>query len=102
VRRVAGTIALASWLLPAVAMACPVCFDATDANRGAYLGTTVFLSLLPLAAIGSVLIFLHLRSKRAAGAILPNQPAGLRPINSGAEMNFDVRPRTGKAMDSKG
>ena len=39
-------------LLPAAAVAGPVCGFGEDASRGAYIGTTVFLSLLPLALIG--------------------------------------------------
>ena len=35
-------------LFPDVAHACPVCFDARDENRQAFLATTAFLSLLPL------------------------------------------------------
>ncbi len=38
-------------LLPAQALACAVCFDATDENRRAFLDTTIFLSLLPLVLI---------------------------------------------------
>ena len=72
-KRVALAALIGTWLLPAVALACPVCFSATEANRGAYLGTTVFLSLLPLAVIGSVLVFLRVRSKQAP--ILPNEDA---------------------------
>lgn len=45
-------------LLPAVAYACPVCFDANEANRTAFLVTTVFLSLLPLSMIGGVILWL--------------------------------------------
>jgi hypothetical protein len=30
------------------ASACSVCFDASDENRWAFIGTTIFLSLLPV------------------------------------------------------
>lgn len=41
-------------LLPEAAHACPVCFDARDENRQAFLATTVLLSLLPLGMVGGV------------------------------------------------
>lgn len=43
-------IALA--LLTDAAWACPVCFDPTAQNQTAYLASTIFMSLLPLAVIG--------------------------------------------------
>lgn len=55
--------AAAAWLLPAVALACPVCFDSNEANRDAYLGTTVLLSLLPLAFVGGVVLVLRRRAQ---------------------------------------
>ena len=39
---------------PAVAYACPVCFDANEANRTAFILTTIFLSLLPLGMVGGI------------------------------------------------
>lgn len=48
-------LALAAVLLtPAVAYACPVCFDANEANRTAFIATTIFLSLLPLGMVGGI------------------------------------------------
>ncbi len=73
-KRAALTVLISTWLVPAVAFACPVCFSATEANRGAYLGTTIFLSLLPLAAIGSIVVFLRVRSKQSP--IPPIEDAG--------------------------
>jgi flagellar biogenesis protein FliO len=38
--------------LPALALACPVCGTPTNsATRDAYVGSTIFLSLLPLSLI---------------------------------------------------
>jgi hypothetical protein len=37
--------------LPELAHACPVCFDASDENRRAFVATTVLLSLLPLGMV---------------------------------------------------
>lgn len=33
------------------AFACAVCFDANEETRGAFLGTTIFLSLFPLGMV---------------------------------------------------
>lgn len=46
-----------------VAHACPVCFDARETQRAAFLGTTIFLSLLPLGMIGGLALFLFRRSR---------------------------------------
>ncbi len=56
--------ALLCW--PSLALACPVCFDANEANREAFVLTTVVLSLLPLALIGGMLFYLYLRARRGA------------------------------------
>ena len=49
IRRTASALALAALLLPAAALACPVC-SATgkERNANAFRGTTALLSLLPL------------------------------------------------------
>jgi hypothetical protein len=56
------TVALL-WALPSVALACPVCFSAKEeAERVAFLGTTVFLTALPLIMIGAAIYWLASRS----------------------------------------
>lgn len=64
--RLAPFAALGVWLLPAVALACPVCFDQDAPAREAYLATTIFLSLVPLALIGGLAFVLHRRAKDRA------------------------------------
>lgn len=67
---------------PALALACPVCFDPKETTRSAFLGSTVFLSLLPLLMMGGVGWFIRARvraAKRAARlatvhAIEPTRP----------------------------
>ena len=54
---------LAVSLWPALSFACAVCFDANEETRGAFLGTTIFLSLFPLAIIGGVIYFLYRRAR---------------------------------------
>ena len=51
---------------PALALACPVCFQAKDeASRIAFLATTVFLTALPLLMIGGVVMWLSKRVQAA-------------------------------------
>jgi hypothetical protein len=51
-------------LLPSAAAACAVCVSGTEANRAAFFGTTVFLSLLPLGIIGAGLYWLWRRGRQ--------------------------------------
>ena len=48
---------------PALAQACAVCFDSEDDNRQAFVDTTIFLTVLPLAlfAIGIGLVVHRIR-----------------------------------------
>lgn len=50
---------------PSVAHACPVCFDPRDENRIAFLITTAFLSVLPLAMVGGLALWLRGRWRQA-------------------------------------
>lgn len=61
-------LALALLASPTSAWACSVCFSATDENRAAYLNTTIFLSLFPLALIGGMGLFIwwNIRSNDVA------------------------------------
>lgn len=61
-------------VLPDVASACPVCFDARDENRQAFLATTVFLSLFPLGMVATVGLWVRKRSRE-----LDRQDAAERP-----------------------
>jgi hypothetical protein len=66
VLRATGALVLASALLavlPEVAMACPVCFSASDENREAFLATTAFLSLLPLGMVAGAGFWMRRRSR---------------------------------------
>jgi len=55
-------------VLPELAHACPVCFDARDENRQAFLVTTAFLSLLPLGMVAGAGLWLHKRSREVDAA----------------------------------
>ncbi len=48
--------------LPEAVSACPVCFDARDENRQAFLATTAFLTLLPLGMMAGAGLWLRKRS----------------------------------------
>ena len=50
-------------LLPHMAHACAVCFDARDENRQAFLATTAFLSLLPLGMVAGTGLWMRKRSR---------------------------------------
>ena len=50
-------------LFPDVVHACPVCFDARDENRQAFLTTTAFLSLLPLGMVAGAGLWMRKRSR---------------------------------------
>lgn len=60
---VLGAAVLLAAVLPEVALACPVCFDARDENRQAFLATTAFLSLLPLGMVAGAGLWIRRRSR---------------------------------------
>jgi hypothetical protein len=76
-RLLAMALAAALLAAPGVAEACAVCFSATEENRMAFLVTTGLLTVLPLAILGGIGLWLrrHLRemerhhdaARRAAG-----------------------------------
>lgn len=45
------------------ALACSVCFDANEARRAAFLGTTIFLTLTPLVFVFAVVWWLRRRAR---------------------------------------
>ncbi len=47
---------------PAVARACPVCFDPRAENQEAFLSMTIFMSLLPLAMFGGLVLWIRRRA----------------------------------------
>ena len=71
--------------LPEAAYACAVCGAAVDRSKSVFLGTTILLSLLPLAMIGAALWWIarhkggHLTGELAEREIqvgAPERPAG--------------------------
>ena len=62
-------------LLPDVAHACPVCFDASDENRQAFLATTAFLSLLPLGMVAGAGLWIRKRSRELDEVTEPHAEA---------------------------
>ncbi len=59
----AGAIAALLWLFPGLCEACAVCFSGRDETRAAFLATTLLLSGLPLALIGSLVFWLRRRAR---------------------------------------
>lgn len=66
-RRATAAVSCLVLALPAWAFACPVCFSAKEENRQAFIDTTIFMTLLPLALIGGVVWWL-VRLYREGGA----------------------------------
>lgn len=56
---------------PAVAAACTVCYDPKEAGKGDFLEMTVFMSLLPLAMMGGVALFVWSRFRSRDSALVP-------------------------------
>jgi hypothetical protein len=52
---------LSPLLAPGAAWACAVCQDPTDVRSKAYFDMTIFLSLFPLLAMGSIAWWLYRR-----------------------------------------
>jgi hypothetical protein len=64
VNRALGLSFLPLLCTPAIARACPVCFAARDeAERIALLGTTVFLTALPVIMVGGIIYWIAKRSR---------------------------------------
>lgn len=57
-----GAVALVA-LLPDAVAACPVCFDAREENRQAFLATTAFMSLLPLGMVAGAGFWIRKRNR---------------------------------------
>jgi hypothetical protein len=75
-----GAAGLLIALLPDVAAACPVCFDARDENRQAFIATTAFMSLLPLGMVAGAGLWIRKRS-RALDEQAEGRPAAERDID---------------------
>ena len=69
-------VLLAGSAVPDLAAACAVCGAGVedDQSRIAYLVTSALLSVLPLALLGSFLLWLRAKSRRQSGVGAPPQP----------------------------
>jgi len=80
VSRAALAIAFAlALLVPGAAEACSVCFSTTEENRWAFIGTTVFMSVLPLGILFGIGTWLRSKvlemERHHEAARLPTPPA---------------------------
>jgi hypothetical protein len=82
-RLAAWAIATAALLAPRISQACAVCSFRDDGTQKGFLIGTLFMTLLPFAVIGSILLVVRRRLRRAAA----DQPA--RDFGS-------LRARTGR------
>ncbi len=65
----AAIVCFVSIAMPKMAMACSVCTAGRDEeNQTAFLLSTLFMSLLPLVAIGSIIYFLYRRIQKVEAA----------------------------------
>ena len=62
-----------AWLVPQVALACPMCFSGNGQNQSAFLYGSLFLMFMPVAAIGS-LVYWGYRRYRAWDEVSPEPP----------------------------
>ncbi len=67
-------VAFLTVTLPALALACPVCGTAKESTRNAFMGTTIVMSLLPLAIIGGGMWWLWRRSQELDSVEPGEQP----------------------------
>jgi uncharacterized membrane protein YebE (DUF533 family) len=61
-----ATVALPCLLLalwPAVALACPMCFDGGNSNKDAFLWGSLFLMIVPVTAIGGLAYWAYRRMR---------------------------------------
>jgi len=63
-------------LLPEAATACAVCYGGGEESRNAFILTTVLLSVLPLAMIGSLGWWIWRRVREAEAGDAPSRGAG--------------------------
>lgn len=54
---------------PAVAWACPSCANLQDANRQAFVNSTVFLSLMPVGMIAAIVIWVWRKMRQGEAGI---------------------------------
>jgi hypothetical protein len=79
----ASCAAAACWLVPGLALACPMCFGGNNMNQDAFLYGSLFLMVVPVAAIGSLLYWAYRRSRALEQP--PRPPAsGLTADGQGA------------------
>jgi hypothetical protein len=64
---------LGAWLVPQVALACPMCFSGNGQNQSAFLYGSLFLMFVPVTAIGS-LVYWGYRRYRAWDEVPPEPP----------------------------
>ena len=76
----AATAGIVLGWMPGAARACSVCFSANDENRLAFLVTTIFLTALPLAMIGSTVLWLWRRALRLEEDAAETLAEPVRPL----------------------
>ena len=77
-------VAAAAWAWPGIAAACAVCSAGRDEeNQVAFLLSTLFMSVMPLAAIGGIVFFLWRRIQKLEAANEAEESGRLpRPVQA--------------------
>jgi hypothetical protein len=94
IRRVLAWMACAG-LAPGVAQACAVCGLANTQNQSAFLGTTILLSLLPLAMIGGGVWWARRTLRSLAEEDFKVRDAYEAPVASPVRASRGTAPRRG-------
>jgi len=93
----AGVLFATAWIsvhAPALATACSVCTAGRDEeNQAAFLATTVFMSVLPLAVIGTILFVLRRRYKKLQAELSDRRNLAAAAAASGAMQGATVVER---------
>ena len=86
-----GLVALILVQAPGVARACAVCTAGRDEeNAFAFLLTTIFMSIMPLAAIGTLVFVLWRRIQRLEANSSPPEPSVASSASSEPRVGSDA------------
>lgn len=103
-RLAAWVIVTAALLAPRVSEACAVCSFRDDGTQRGFLIGTLFMTLLPFAVIGSILLVVRrrLRSAASGGGVQPFRDFGSLSGRAGAAGGLPRADRSSGSSSLKG
>jgi hypothetical protein len=101
-RLAAWVIVTAALLAPRVSEACAVCSFRDDGTQRGFLIGTLFMTLLPFAVIGSILLVVRRRLRSAAAGAQPFRAFGSLRGRAGAEGGLPRADRSSGSSSLKG